>query len=291
MGYRVRGSPRRSVPVPAAGVVRRVPGPAAVLAGDPATVCHRCADHGDHPRLGPVCRHGVLADLPADLTIDCEDPLPAPLTDIGCDNIGITLSDVNIIPICENSYKMIREYLIVDWCTNETANHTQIIKVVDTTAPVIDDRPDHEIGTSSNACVGAVILNPPSWTDNCSSSVTWTLTISDPGANVSQNPNGSWTISNISLGDHTLTWTATDDCGNEASVDEDLSVEDNVAPIAICDEYTTVAIGSDGTAEIFAPTFDDGSYDNCEIILMEARRLDNPDCPGFDGTPFAPTVP
>lgn len=69
------------------------------------------------------------------------------------------------------------------------------------------------------------------------------------------------------------------------------SRSDVIAPTAICDEYTVVAIGQDGTATALASTFDDGSTDNVGITLMEVRRMDNPNCPGFDGTDFGPTVP
>lgn len=66
---------------------------------------------------------------------------------------------------------------------------------------------------------------------------------------------------------------------------------DIIAPTAVCDEYTVVGIGQDGTASVQAITFDDGSTDNVGIVLMEVRRMDNPACPGFDGTDFGPTVP
>lgn len=66
---------------------------------------------------------------------------------------------------------------------------------------------------------------------------------------------------------------------------------DIIAPTAICDEYTIVGIGQNGTATVQAITFDDGSTDNVGIVLMEVRRMDNPACPGFDGTDFGPTVP
>jgi hypothetical protein len=69
------------------------------------------------------------------------------------------------------------------------------------------------------------------------------------------------------------------------------SITDIIAPTAICDENTVVAIGQDGTAIVQAMTFDDGSTDNVGIVLMEVRRMDNPACPGFDGTDFGPTVP
>ncbi len=66
---------------------------------------------------------------------------------------------------------------------------------------------------------------------------------------------------------------------------------DIIAPTAICDQNTVVAIGQNGTSIVQAITFDDGSTDNVGIVLMEVRRMDSPACPGSDGTSFGPTVP
>ena len=66
---------------------------------------------------------------------------------------------------------------------------------------------------------------------------------------------------------------------------------DIIAPTAICDQNTVVAIGQTGISIAQAVTFDDGSTDNVGIVLMEVRRMDSPACPGSDATPFGPTVP
>jgi len=75
------------------------------------------------------------------------------------------------------------------------------------------------------------------------------------------------TLLDLPLGTTVLTITATDDCGNSSSIDVDVTISDDIAPIAICDEHTIVGIGSDGSALINATTFDDGSTDNCEVML------------------------
>ena len=77
-------------------------------------------------------------------------------------------------------------------------------------------------------------------------------------------------LTGLPVGTHTITYTGTDACGNESTCEQKITVEDNVAPIAICDEHTIVSLGSDGTASIGAITFDDGSTDNCEIVDYSA---------------------
>ncbi|MDB4769232.1 HYR domain-containing protein, partial [Saprospiraceae bacterium] len=226
----------------------------------------------------------VLADLPTDLVLECGDAIPAVMTDIGCSNIGIALENESTIDICEGSYKLLRNYILVDWCTNETVEHFQIIKVLDTQAPTVNALADLTISTNSNDCLGAVQLPTATATDACSSA-TVSATSSSAGT-LSGN-----LLTGLPVGSHTVTYTATDACGNESTGVLNITVEDQIAPIAICDEFTIVGIGSDGNASINAATFDDGSTDNCGIVEMSVRRMDNAACPGFDGTAYGASVP
>ena len=238
--------------------------------------------------ITPTTLADVTASLPGDITIECGDALPPVLTDIGCSNIGIGLNgEPSIIDICDGSYKMLRKYILVDWCDNSILEYTQIIKILDTTAPSITCPADLTISTNSSDCLGAVQLPTASATDACSSSVTVSVSNVSSGT---YNPSNN-TLSSLTVGTHTVTYTATDGCGNESTCEMIITVEDQIAPIAICDEHTILGIGSDGTGSIDAITFDDGSYDNCGIVEMTARRMDNPACPGFDGTDFLPSVP
>ena len=66
---------------------------------------------------------------------------------------------------------------------------------------------------------------------------------------------------------------------------------DVTPPVAICDEFTVVSLSANGTATIFANTFDDGSYDLCCLdTLLVQRQVDGP-CDG-DNLPddFAASV-
>ena len=234
--------------------------------------------------INPTTLAEITGDLPGDITLECGTALPAPITDLGCENIGLTLDgDPVIIDICGNGFKMLRKYVVVDWCTGETVNHTQIIKVEDTTAPVVTCPADLTVSTTSNSCTGNVALIMPTWTD-CGGGVTFSMTAS--AGTISGN-----LLVGLPIGTHDVTFTGTDACGNSETCVQKITVEDNVSPTAVCDEHTIVSLGSDGTALVNATTFDDGSNDNCGIVSMEAQRMDNPSCPGFDGTSFGATVP
>ena len=245
----------------------------------------------------PTTLADVAASLPTDITVNydanCNLNIPALLSDVGCENIGIGLDgEPTIIDICEGSYKMLRKYVLVDWCTNETLEHLQIVKILDTEGPSLTCPADLTISTNSSNCEGGVILPYPSASDCGTATANIDLVpTSASGVIVYNNAQQVWIISELIPGAHTVTWTAIDDCGNESACDFTITTEDQIAPIAICDEHTILGIGSDGTASIDAITFDDGSYDNCGIVEMTARRMDNPACPGFDATPFAASVP
>lgn len=67
---------------------------------------------------------------------------------------------------------------------------------------------------------------------------------------------------------------------------------DNVAPVAICDAHTVVALSNTGTAKLFATDLDDGSYDNCQLSEYKVRRMVAGTCPPgvADDTQFRPYV-
>jgi len=53
---------------------------------------------------------------------------------------------------------------------------------------------------------------------------------------------------------------------------------DTTPPVAVCDAAILVSLSADGTATLFAETFDDGSFDNCCPVTLQVRR-DNGTCP------------
>ena len=52
-------------------------------------------------------------------------------------------------------------------------------------------------------------------------------------------------------------------------------VADLTPPVTICDQYTAVAVTSDGYAWVHASVFDDGSYDECELDHLTVKRMDD----------------
>ena len=72
-----------------------------------------------------------------------------------------------------------------------------------------------------------------------------------------------------------MRWRVFDKCGNFTDCIFKVTVIDEVPPVAVCDQFTKVSIGSNGIGEVAAFTFDDISNDNCEIVKYQARKMTN----------------
>ena len=227
--------------------------------------------------LGLIAYPGNLDDI-SNPALDCANPntdpsatgYPTydglPIVNGGPCKFSVDYED-HVLGACGGSSKIIREWTILNWCTSEVFTHNQIIKLLDKTAPVIVCPSIPEIGTTSNSCAGNVQLPAALITDDCS---TFTVTTTTPNGVIIGN---GGLVTNLPLGDHVITYTATDDCDNVSSCSTVITVIDNVPPTAICDEHTIASLGSDGYVSIPASVFDDGSYDNCELVDVKVRRM------------------
>jgi subtilisin-like proprotein convertase family protein len=176
--------------------------------------------------------------------------------------------------------KILRDWVIVDDCTGEVLEHTQLIVIKNDVPPTIYCVEEMEVSTDHNSCSVDVNVPTPTIDFGC-------LTITDPcayytvtaSAGTVVNYGGcAWKVLDMPVGVHTITYTVNDGCGNEAYCETTISVRDDVPPIPICDVNTRVSLGSDGVALIPASTFNDGSYDNCGPITIKVRRKYFGDC-------------
>ncbi|MFN7327793.1 MAG: HYR domain-containing protein, partial [Chitinophagales bacterium] len=214
-----------------------------------------------------------------------------------------------ILPVCDGTYKILRTWTVYDWCTptspfppsQNPQYYIQLIKVVDNAGPTWTCPEDMTVSTDAYTCCATVDLPNVVMNENCSriNRVTARVEVYDQytgdliathdlNGSLSTFPgNNLWdrdTMANYGLtpclpvGNHKVTYSAYDDCGNSNSCQFDLTVEDQTPPTAVCDEFTQVALGIDGTAQVNALTFDDGSYDNCSQVYFKVRRMDNSPC-------------
>ena len=69
------------------------------------------------------------------------------------------------------------------------------------------------------------------------------------------------------LGSNMVTLTVTDDNGNSANCNATITVEDNIAPTALCNSFT-VQLDANGMASITTAEVDNNSMDNCDISSL-----------------------
>jgi PKD repeat protein len=105
-----------------------------------------------------------------------------------------------------------------------------------------------QLNASGNASITAAQINNGS-SDNCAIQ------------SVTVSPN-TFTCANI--GANTVTLTVTDVNGNVSSCNATVTVQDNIAPTALC-QNITVQLNASGNASITAAQINNGSSDNCAI--------------------------
>lgn len=196
---------------------------------------------------------------------------------------------------CGNTFTLVRTWTVLNWCTGQIYladangnNNVQLIKIRDNTPPEIL-RSDFNLsanvqGNHPNGCTAVGLLPPATVTDNCQE---WTQRIFTPTGEAiyinGQNGNDGGIIPapGLPLGQHTIVYQATDACNNTDTLHVTVTVIDDIAPQAVCDETTYVALNTQGEAEVFAATFDDGTHDNCCLDTFLVKRMSSP-CGGLD---------
>jgi gliding motility-associated-like protein len=132
-----------------------------------------------------------------------------------------------------------------------------IVTVLDTIAPnAICQAVTVQLDASGNGTLSAAQVNNGS-TDNC--------TVATLSLDVT-----SFTCANIGSA-NTVTLTVTDQSGNSSTCTATITVEDNVAPNAIC-QNVTVQLDATGNGSITAAQIDGGSNDACGIASISASQ-------------------
>ncbi|MEM6320933.1 MAG: GEVED domain-containing protein [Bacteroidota bacterium] len=207
----------------------------------------------------------ILENLPIDATVECTN-IPAPSMDVratdNCEsisNIDIVFNEDKIDGNCTGNYLLRRTWTATDACGN-AASATQLLQVQDTQRPTFIDVPKDEVVD----CESVPPVPTVRATDNCEATEDLTITVEEEK------------IDGICAGNYTLrrTWTASDACGNTSVVTQNITVEDNTAPILTdIPMDITVACGQVPTPETISVT------DNCEPtealrISMSDSRID-----------------
>ncbi len=200
----------------------------------------------------------VFTYVPAYAVYECDEEIileDATATD-NCGDVTITVIPVMEPGQCANEYTLVRIFIAVDECGNESAAE-QIISVIDTTAPVFDPY-TVELDMPCDQIDDAILVSA---TDNCGDAV---ITYVD------QNVSGG--CAGVIIRDYT----ATDACGNQSFAQQIIHLTDEVAP-----ELSGVPADMDVECgdQIPAPAMVSAS-DNCDNdleVMFSETTVDN-DC-------------
>jgi mannose-1-phosphate guanylyltransferase len=204
----------------------------------------------------------VLVGVPANVTVEC-DAIPAiavvTVTDNCTDELEIGFNEAFVPQGC--NFQLIRTWTVFDDCQN-MASLSQIITVVDTTAPVLVGVPADETIECTEEIADAIV----SATDNCDEELEVVLTA------VTEDQECGYLF--------IRTWTVTDDCGNTSSASQTITVVDTVDPVVEYAPEAEITIECDEDVPADMPIFSDACDE--ELTLSAISGITNvTDC-GYD---------
>ena len=161
----------------------------------------------------------VIQSPPADLTLECDSEIPPPIDLVAMDNCHrdqvITPVEKIIPGICVNAYTIIRTWEAKDTCGN-MAVYTQKIEIGDKTPPELVCPADETVSCNNIPSVDDAGYFATA-TDNC-----------DGIPDVFYNGETREDFCNDGYYLLKRSWTAVDDCGNDASCEQVITVITNV---------------------------------------------------------------
>jgi len=219
--------------------------------------------------------------------------------------LNATFSD-QVIPLCGPNCKIIRNWKILDWCTGQIRDYPQVIKIEQGPITYTTNSNNYEVGTNdpysctgnftmpfsefniSGICAGTgytyevFVLQSgitPGDTDGNGTVDAGDCPSVFPGIFVQNGgtyqAGQSANINGLGIGCNWIRFELTTECGTVRTTSVELLVTDVIAPTPVCDAHTTVTLGNNGWAHVFAETFDDESFDACSDVTFGVRRMDN----------------
>ncbi|HRI61653.1 MAG TPA: proprotein convertase P-domain-containing protein, partial [Saprospiraceae bacterium] len=228
----------------------------------------------------------------------------------GC-SVNWSYTDV-VVGVCAGSYTINRSWLIVDACSAQSKQATQMIKVLDRQGPVISCPANLTVTTDLYNCCATVNLPDALVDDACSPAANLNAKVvvfNQYSGDTMQVMNVNGMLSNfpgnnpadpdtlaafgntacLPVGTHHVYYRVEDVCGNLKTCSYQLAVRDYTPPVALGHSLTIVSLGADDVQDCYEPgaggahfagvTFvaasalDQGSYDNCNFIRVTVRRL------------------
>ena len=204
-----------------------------------------------------------MDNLPADIVLACGEDLPdhAVTAFDACGQVTLTEAVDTLLIDCPGSFTLIRTFTATDDCGNSTEAQ-QNIQVIDTIPPVVDVLPEATI-----LCDEDLPTDLPTSVDACSSPVMVELFSVD---SVQGDCPQAWEV--------TLTFLATDACGNTAQSSQLVHVVDTVAPVLVLG-LDSVTLECGAPLPVNLPTYADACDPTSNVIELDPDTLPGA-CPG-----------
>ncbi len=197
-------------------------------------------------------------------------------------NVGVSVSD-QFLGQTDCITKIRRTWTLNEWhCSGEFEMVCeQTIEIADLLGPVVlTEVPDFEVTTNGFDCNATVTLPNVEFTDNCGP--VNRIDVIHPNGILRDFANANEVERRIRIpeGEHEIIYRAFDGCERFTDETITISVWDNTPPVPVCDDNLVVSLTFDGAAQVFATSFDDGSYDDCALQTTVVRKMnpDNCDC-------------
>lgn len=170
--------------------------------------------------------------------------------------------------LCGPGYKIVRTWIIGDHCTGEEITCTQLIKVEDRLAPVIQDL-DRNISLIADPhdCFGYLDLEPAEVNDCSEVSQSYLFIYNDPNESIQSVPLTGKLPARIKVPvgiNFKIYLLLSDECNHYTKDSIYVTVHDLTLPNPVCHETTQLTLDPDSCwSRIVAKDLDNGSYDNC----------------------------
>ena len=206
----------------------------------------------------------VFVSVPADATVECEN-VPAVATPIATDNCTTDLTltfdgEERQDGACPDTYTLIRRWTVTDGCGN-SAQAAQSISVSDQTEPAFTFVP----ANITVDCDAIPALETPTATDNCAAQAAISF-------------DGETRISGACPDSYSLVrrWTVSDNCGNTATAEQTLTVQDVQPPVFLF-VPADATVNCEAIPGISTPTASDNCDQNVNITVS-TQLVTNGDC-------------
>ena len=202
----------------------------------------------------------TLTGIPGDLTVSCGTIIPVaiPLAMDNCDtDVEIEFTESEEPGDCSDNYTLLRSWTAVDNCGNSTTQ-TQTITVEDTEDPTLTGVPADVSVDCDEIPIIPDINTDILATDNCDAEVEITFTEN--------------TIASNCAATYQLirTWKAIDNCGNETTASQIISVGDNEAPV-ISNVPADLTVSCGAIPPVASPDVVDSCDDDVDLSYTEIR--------------------